>query len=366
MTRSSILRKEGATRVLLVQRKLPHYRVPLFNELARTPDLDLSLAIFTKPDTTDLVEFKIHHGSSYKRCGVWWTPGLRKISQNYDVVIVPFDVHEAGCLKLLLSSATAKKTILFGHSYGRRKSIRLLRRMLIRRAAATVVYTEEGKSRLTSEGVDENKVFVANNSIAVENSELQTDIDRTSFLFVGRLAERKQISSLIQAFAAVKSKLPNTVTIDIVGDGDHRKFLEAKVRQHDLASRIHFHGQVLCAEKLKSLFAKSIAYVSPGHVGLGLIHSFAYGIPVVTTEHDRHAPEYNHLRNGENGMLYDGTDVQLQSTLLSLCDQPNLSIQLGTNAFNYFSRELQLSNTVGGFRQAIDYCLTPSSGAIVK
>ena len=44
-------------------------------------------------------------------------------------------------------------------------------------------------------------------------------------------------------------------------------------------------------------------FLMPGLVGLGVLDSFAYGTPMVTTDVPYHSPEIEYLRHGENGLI---------------------------------------------------------------
>jgi len=354
-TDATLLDRSTHEHVLFVQRLLPHYRLPIFNKLGEVPNVKLTLGLFETPKISEPVNFHIKKLCSQKRAGFWLGSKLEQIASQYDTIIIPFDLHEISCLKLLLASRMAKKTILFGHSHGRNKKLRLIRRALIRRASATVVYTPYGKERLTNEGVDPRKLFVANNTVEVNNAEFQPQIEKKSFLFVGRLTARKQILDLINAFADANSSLPNWVTVEIVGDGEQRPLIESLVNRHRLENRVYFHGKVLCEEKLKKIFSRAIAYVSPGHVGLGVVHSFAYGTPVVTTGHSRHAPEFSYVSDQENGLLYDGKVTTLSKLLIQLTNDRSRSLGLGEKAFKYFTSELKLDKPIESFITAIDY-----------
>ena len=41
----------------------------------------------------------------------------------------------------------------------------------------------------------------------------------------------------------------------------------------------------------------------PGLVGLGVLDSFAYGTPMVTTDVPYHSPEIDYLKDGVNGII---------------------------------------------------------------
>ncbi|MGL5446002.1 MAG: glycosyltransferase [Rhabdaerophilum sp.] len=99
-------------------------------------------------------------------------------------------------------------------------------------------------------------------------------------LFVGRFAPDKDLSTLLSAFA--KLKTPGA-TLDLVGDGPLRSELEKQVQQGGLAHRVRFHGYLPNpAEIYRSArcLALSSRYESFGNV---IAEAMAHGLPVVTT-----------------------------------------------------------------------------------
>ena len=120
-----------------------------------------------------------------------------------------------------------------------------------------------------------------------------------------------------------------------------------------------------------SYFQKSIAMVSPGHVGLSVLQAFSYGVPVVTgkaikyREETQHllnlltkkkvvlGPEYYNLKHNENSLLVESLN-ELQRSLEKLCNNRNFSVKLGNNAFQYYVRERSITHMLDGFRGAID------------
>ena len=44
-------------------------------------------------------------------------------------------------------------------------------------------------------------------------------------------------------------------------------------------------------------------FLMPGLVGLAVLDSFAYGMPMVTTDYPYHSPEIDYLEDGLNGVI---------------------------------------------------------------
>ncbi len=98
-------------------------------------------------------------------------------------------------------------------------------------------------------------------------------------LFIGRLAEKKGLSYLIQAMPKIVSKSPNTALI-ICGDGPLRKESEELVKKMDLDKFVRFTGYVTGQKKI-DYFSLSDILVVPSIVTQS---GDTEGLPVVILE----------------------------------------------------------------------------------
>lgn len=91
-------------------------------------------------------------------------------------------------------------------------------------------------------------------------------------LCVARLGAQKGIPLLVEAAARLASR-PD-LTIDIIGDGELRPAIEARIDELGLAGRVHLLGW-RAPEEVQQALARACAFVLP---------SFAEGLPVVLME----------------------------------------------------------------------------------
>ncbi len=342
------------TQLLIYQRMLMHYRLPLFNAINRGPGTALTVATCSTGSGIDKTQLRFQFLElKAKKIGpLIHAKGLASAIDNHNVAILPFDIHEIVASKCAL--LRRKPFILWGHSHGRRKPLRPFRRWLARRCSAIITYTTDGKNRLILEGVDASKIFVANNTVDIANAGFNREVTRRSFLFSGRITKRKGLDEALMAFARIQKKLPKDVDFEIIGDGPERLKLEALVVKLGITQRVIFHGAVFDPNKLKEIFQRSFAYVSPGHVGLGVLHSFAYGVPPLTRRFAGHAPEFNHIADGENSLLFDGTDADLASKMECLAT-PEKSYSLGSAGYRHYIENCTLDIATSGFENAVNY-----------
>lgn len=343
-------------KVSVVQPRLPYYRVPFFNRLAEPGHLQLTVLHTGAADYPREVEFKEIRVRQLEVGGLNYQCRLRKLVYDAAVVVLPLNVRGINNVLLTLGRQSYR-VIYWGQGLGRSTWANHVRHWMVQRASAAVFYSEEGKNMFEALGVPSRKLFVAPNTLYVPNASFEPNIKRHTFLFIGRLQRRKRIDELLRAFAEVKEDLPRHVTVEIVGTGAIRKDLERLARHLGIRNSVTFWGRIVDHKQLKAICQRALAYVSPGAVGLGLLHSFAYGVPVVTRRNGDHGPEVNNLTDGINGRFYEGTVSQLGVILKEITENPTISRRLGESAFIHFKRERSLDKMVAGFREALDYTL---------
>ncbi len=104
-------------------------------------------------------------------------------------------------------------------------------------------------------------------------------------LYVGRLAARKGVDTLLEVFAKAQKRYPRCVLF-IVGDGPNREALEAQARDLGIANRVSFVLEVPFPV-LQGLYATADIYAMHSlWEGWGLIYAeaMASGTPCVTTD----------------------------------------------------------------------------------
>jgi len=108
-------------------------------------------------------------------------------------------------------------------------------------------------------------------------------------LFTGRLIQRKGVDYLIRAMPMILARRP--AVLEITGDGDQRRGLEALAASLGLGEAVRFLGFVDNAE-LDRLYAACDVYVNPSVIddrgdteglGVGPIEAFCHGRPVVAS-----------------------------------------------------------------------------------
>jgi glycosyltransferase involved in cell wall biosynthesis len=336
-------------KILIIQHIIPEYRIPLFNALSKTHDLTVfhsGVSIVNKKSNFKEKVLKVRKLSKFN-----FQVGLfKEISKSdFDVIIPMFDL--AWIKNLLLVFFGSQKILLWGHRYSESRIAGSIRNFFMKRADGLIQYSDCEVSRMISNGIDPEKIFIAHNTMDISNHGLGNE-EKSTFIFVGRAQERKQINEFLHAFAQVIKDIPKNITINIVGEGDENVKLKLLAKNLKIEDRVFFRGAIHDHEVLKSYYHKAIAYVSPSAVGLSVLHSLAYGVPVVTKKHGKqHGPEFSNIKNNENGIIYD--QEKLSDVLLKLVNNKKFAIELGENGYNHYKNNRTIQIMVNGFEEAI-------------
>ncbi|MFT4809542.1 MAG: glycosyltransferase involved in cell wall biosynthesis [Paraglaciecola sp.] len=276
---------------------------------------------------------------------------------EYDVVIAMFDLYwPANALLSLVSRQY--RLIFWGHGLGKGKLGNYLRIALANKANAMVVYTDIGRQAMLKKGMRAELTYVANNTVEVSNHQIKTG-QGDSFLYVGRLQSRKRLDLLMHAFAKLMTAVPDkTINLAIVGDGDIREELENLAKTLKIDKCTQFYGAVSDNEMLKPIFHRAIAYVSPGHLGLGLNHALAFGVPIISNGSVTHAPEVAVLNVG-NSMMITATEdsdciEQLTQKMTTLVTDESLAVDMSLQSYADYVNYCSMDRMVDGFVAAIE------------
>jgi len=253
---------------------------------------------------------------------------LRKILPEYDIVHAHWLIPQG-----IVQSFFKKPYIVTGHGGDvvslNKGIIRKLKIRCLKRAEHVTVVSEYLKTRVQelvpeinpdviSMGVDTDKF---GKQYRVENYFGQGD--KKVVLFVGRLAEKKGVTYLIEAMKQVDALLV------IVGDGPLRKELEEQARQVGKDKVCFLGGKT--HEELKVIYASADVFVCPSitakdgdkeGLGLVMLEAMASGLPIVASKSGGITQV---IKDGENGLLCDEKCVwQLADNICSLLNDEKL------------------------------------------
>lgn len=206
-----------------------------------------------------------------------------------------------------------KRTILWGHAWprgGMHARSKILREVMKSLATEIVTYTLTEASQLI-EKFPSLKIYAAPNSLYYKSEmEFDDESDRFRIVYVGRFPEDKKPDQLIKAFIAIAEKLPSKVRLTMVGDGKLYNLLKNLVSDAGIQDRVDLPGYIGDREALERIYAEAFVSVSPGYVGLSITQSFAFGVPMLISRDEPHAPEIEAAVDGENCQFFDTDSIE--------------------------------------------------------
>ena len=312
--------KRRPLRVALLTNENTPYRVPLYRELAATPNWEFQVFTCTDRefdrlwDVTETSGFATKKSYSFKYM-------RRQRFGNDQVCLVDKEVHlpigivpdllkfrpdvvlsnEFGA-RTMLAALTAKlaghKLIVYSegtpHTEGSISgSQKLLRRFLCGRPDAYICNGRESREYLETLGISSNDIFEVGQALDLETFDHEVpESDRDSlraewgvtgvcYLYVGQLIKFKGIANLVQAWKVFCQDQAIDATLVLAGAGSDRKFLEAEIAEAGLTN-VKLLG-FIPRQELVTVCSAADVFVFPSLTdtfGLVILEAMSAGTPV--------------------------------------------------------------------------------------
>lgn len=327
----------AGARIAIVQPLLPHYRVPVFDLLARSTGIELTVLCDTQPTgslkgvpATDA--FRCEHAPLRQLGPAISQPAMlaAAISPRFDAAVFTWNTRIVELVPALLACKAARKgSVLWGHGYSKQDSParRKLRRSVLSFADSAVLYGRAERERLIDAGWDAGRIFVAPNAIEQESVRRATAAwtreprrlrswqeehgiaDGRLIVFISRIEADKRVDLLLETFARLTKRQPD-LRLAIIGGGSCLEEARRKSATLGIDSTTTFTGPIYDEESMAPWCLSAACLAYPEAIGLSIYHAFGYGLPVVTSDDiPSHNPEIESLRPGVNGLLYAHRDV---------------------------------------------------------
>lgn len=182
------------------------------------------------------------------------------------------------------------------------------------------------------------------------------------FLYVGRLAAEKNVSTLLRAWQQYREQGGHWPLV-LVGDGPQREDLEEIARAGSFSGDVHFVG-LKTSHALPAYYASAGAFVLPSirePWGLVVNEAMASGLPLIISNRCGCVPDL--LEEEGNGFLFDPDDVSLLTALLSrMSRMPEQDRRRMGD-----SSKLRIAQfTPEGFGQSVAQIVQPSSNRVAS
>jgi len=375
---TSMMRKR---RVVIVQRRLTDYRVPLFERLRiLLNEQDIELVLLVGEGT---VKEKAKRDAGYlpwaqviptRYCfsdEICWQPFWTYL-HDADLVIVTQE-NKLIFNHLLLVMKRRFSLAFWGHGRNMQtpdqNSLReRFKKWSNRHVDWWFAYTEVSRQLVVASGFPVERITTLNNAIdttgmcrdrdsitpaEIERKKAELQIaDKPVGAFIGSLYGEKRLNFIFEACQRIRQDLPAFQWL-IIGDGIERSKIQQWTLQHDW---IHWVGAQKGRDKAIHLACADVL-LNPSAVGLVILDSFIFGKPIVTTETWNHGPEIAYLKQGENGFMSPDDPKQFAEVVVSLLKSPR-QLERACEACTKSAGEYSIENMASYFRNGILQALT--------
>jgi glycosyltransferase involved in cell wall biosynthesis len=355
------------TKILIVTGKLQHYRIPIFNLIADGKDMELTVAHSGKKiqeggclfkevllEEKEMGPFTIHKAGFFNFCN------------EFDVVVATFYVQKLSFMGLLFGE---RKFKLIYWGIGVRASqnsrfdgptfLNYFRYIIANRADAMIFYTDYAVKKYVSKGIDGGKLFVMQNTVPVEYSYIDLNLERNIVLFFGTLNKSKKVIELLECYKIAHQKQSDIVNLEIVGGGPDYNRVRDWIEENQLSEKIIAHGPIHDERSKARLFNRALCCISPNQAGLSVLTSFGYAVPFATYYDSITGGERLNIINDYNGILFDDFS-EMTDIILDISSNPDKYKAMGINARRYYEESRSPEVMVDGFFDAVKYVLNNS------
>ncbi len=348
-------------KVLVLYNKLFHYRVPIFNLLAEKYDLTVAYSLESGEIPTD-IKFKVIR-LPYNNIGrfVLQKTNVYKMCSNYDVVLLYGDIswlkHNYIILRPRRPFGVVSWSIGVSASYDKKFDTPTIwnkvRYFIKHRADAVAFYTSYPIEKYVAQGFAREKLFVANNTVAVKQNTIDASV-KDSILFIGTMYMQKGIALLLEEYLSAYKVNKEVLPLYLVGGGAELPLVKQWVEQHQLQHKIIVCGPVYdIAEKAK-YFSRAYATISPVQAGLSVLESMGYGVPFITTKDAITGGEILNIQHDKNGLALDSVG-QISSVILDISRDPAKYLKYGEQAKLHYDTCRKPIDMANGLAEAIEY-----------
>lgn len=369
-------------KVSVIQREIPHYRIRFFEELyaqGKGQDLDIHVYCAVPPLHNFSFAFPCHvlqaRYFSRSNSSAYWLHGLDNSIAGSDVVVAP---QQLQCLTIpylwMRRKLICRTWIWWGHGYNFQAAVRpsiatkikeSVKEFMTRQADGLITYTERGAEYWRKRGLPEDRVISYCNTIDVEELrraaaesceserlELRQKLmleGKYVLLFSGRLYAEKRVDFLLRAFAHLKKVRPD-VSLLIIGDGEERDRLQQLAKELELHD-VHFLGEIVNPKDSAAFFLLADVMVIPSLVGLVIVHGFAFGLPLLTTDSPGHGPELDYLSESNGAMTK--MDVHEYVKAIEILLSSPQTLQVTRRSAKAQGDDLQLGRSIRRFIEGV-------------
>jgi glycosyltransferase involved in cell wall biosynthesis len=378
-------RAKRPLRVVAVVANVKQYRAAFYSMLASSLapfEIELTV-IYSKPDRMEATKGdsidlppplgrRVPSVSIANHRALLQLPRPRDILSADLIIIVQATGYLLNYPLLLLSAVGLKRIAYWGHGrnlQGNPNSIfERIKRMLANSTDWWFAYTNETKSYLQSIGVASQKITPIENAIdtrgfrktlesindqeiAAMRSALKIPAESPVGLYCGSLYREKRLDYLLSAAKLIADSTPGFRLL-VVGAGPESDTIR---RASESCDYVVYPGPAF--DRVKAIyFRMADVFLNPGLAGLGILDSFAAGLPFITTGDAKHSPEIAYLTHGDNGLLINGDSRDFAVAVGLALRDPGLLRKMKRGA-QLAAERYTIENMVENVKRGILQCL---------
>jgi glycosyltransferase involved in cell wall biosynthesis len=241
---------------------------------------------------------------------------------------------------------------------------------IIDHADAAIIYSEHRKQILTGRIKNQTKLFVATNTLDTSGLKVIYDeisskgkdtikkevgfLNKYNLIFTGRLLKDKRIDLILDSFALLSKNFD--VALHFIGDGPEQELIS----EYSSDLTVINHGAIFEEGRIGKFLYASDLYLMPGYIGLGIVHAFAFGLPVISCKSTEngpfHSPEAEYLVDGINGLWCDSTASSIAAGIIKCLTDSKIMGSMSLNAYKTAYNTCSIDQMMTGFKEAINYC----------
>jgi len=352
-------------RLVIITEIISPYRIPLFNALARSREVDPHVIFLAETDP-NLRQWRVYKEEicfSFEVLPSWrQNVGNRSVLLNRGLAraLGSASPHAVLCggynylaswQALFWARAHQVPFLLWSESHldelrGGHPLVEFMKTEFLRNCDGFVVPGVAAREYLRAHKIRDRSIFAAPNAVdnnlfaaAADVARLDAEATRCRlclpsryFLFAGRLVREKGVFDLLAAYAKLEDHVRKETGLVFVGDGELRPQLEEQARAVT-PGMIRFAG-FAHREQLAAYYALAEVLVLPTHTdtwGLVVNEAMACGLPVILSRAAGCAADL--VRENWNGIVVPPADVSaLAATMQKLAGQPDLCVTMGMNS----------------------------------
>lgn len=145
--------------------------------------------------------------------------------------------------------------------------------------------TPEAKIEVAYQSVDPRYGEILSDEF-LASKKIKYQIERPYFFFVGALEERKNVTTLISAFASISEQVPYDLVIVGRGNAEYEKKLRSLISENNLSKRVHLLNHIPDSD-LPALYQAADVMCFPSFFegfGLPIVESLMGRTPVITSK----------------------------------------------------------------------------------